>query len=119
MVSKSGCYPVDGGLESGPEGKAQCFVSGVSHAAGRPDGLAGGVRQLEVAIYCLKTERRREDCRQWVHRDDLTSVSLRTASVKCPVSLLLVTNKGHLVYIMRRLMNNFFVHHCLILCSTS
>lgn len=53
MSSKSSCYPVDGSLEIGPEGKAQRFVSGVTHAAGRPDRFTGGVRQLEVSIYCL------------------------------------------------------------------
>ncbi len=57
MVSKRGCYPVDGSLESGPESKAQCFVSGVSHAAIRPDRLTGGMGQLEVSIYSLKTKR--------------------------------------------------------------
>lgn len=56
MITESGCYPVDGSLERGPESKAQCFVSGVSHAARRPDGLTGGVRQLEVAVYSLETE---------------------------------------------------------------
>lgn len=55
MSSKSSCYPVDGSLEIGPEGKAQRFVSGVTHAAGRPDRFTGGMRQLEVSIYCLKT----------------------------------------------------------------
>lgn len=43
MISKSGRDPIDGGLESGSEGKAQCFVSGVLHAAGRPHGFTGGV----------------------------------------------------------------------------
>lgn len=57
MISESGCYPVDGSLESGPEGKAQCFVRGVAHAAGRPDRFTGGMRQLEVSIYCLKTRK--------------------------------------------------------------
>lgn len=55
MISKSGGNPVDGGFESGPKGKAQCFVSGVLHAAGRPHGFTGGVRQLEVSIYRLET----------------------------------------------------------------
>lgn len=72
MIPKSSCYPVDGSLESGPEGKAQCFVSGVAHAAGRPDGFTGGVRQLEVSIYCLKTK----------EVQDTTSVSERTTKVR-------------------------------------
>lgn len=54
MISKSSGNPVDGGFESGPEGKAQCFVSGVLHAAG-PHGFTGGVRQFEVSIHCLET----------------------------------------------------------------
>lgn len=54
MISKSSSYPVDGSLESGPEGKAQCFVSGISHAAGGPHGFTGGMGQLEVPIYSLK-----------------------------------------------------------------
>lgn len=56
MISKSSGNPVDGSFESGPEGKAQCFVSGVLHAAGRPHGFTGGVRQLEVSIHCLETK---------------------------------------------------------------
>lgn len=60
MISERGCYPVDGSLESGPESKAQCFVSGVSHGAARPDRLTGGVRQLEVSVYSLE-RRRGED----------------------------------------------------------
>lgn len=54
MISKSSGNPVDGGFESGPEGKAQCFVSGVLHAAGRPHGFTGGVRQFEMSIHCLE-----------------------------------------------------------------
>lgn len=56
MISKSSGNPVDGGFENGPEGKAQCFVGGVLHAAGRPHGFTGGVRQFEVSIHCLETK---------------------------------------------------------------
>lgn len=58
MISESGRYPVDGGLERGPEGEAQRLVRGVSHAAARPDGFTGGVRQLEVSIDCLEEKHR-------------------------------------------------------------
>lgn len=65
MISKRRCYPVDGSLESGPESKAQCFVSWVSHAACRPHWFTGGMRQLEVSIYCLKTKRtQHKSCQQ-------------------------------------------------------
>lgn len=58
MISKSGRDPVDGGLESGSEGKAQCFVSGVLHAAGRPHWFTGGVGELEVSIHRLKMKKK-------------------------------------------------------------
>lgn len=66
MMSESSGYPVDGGLESGPESKAQCFVCGVPHAARRLHGFTGGVGQLEVSIHCLQTEEGRagHDCCQ-------------------------------------------------------
>lgn len=54
MISKSSGNPVDGGFESGPEGKAQRFVSGVLHAAGRPHGFTRGVRQFKVSIHRLE-----------------------------------------------------------------
>lgn len=54
VFPKGGGYPVDGGLERGPEGEAQRLVSAVAHAAGRAEGLAGGVGQLEVAIHRLE-----------------------------------------------------------------
>lgn len=57
MISKGGGYPVKGSLECGPESKAQCFVGGVSHAAGRPDWLTGSMRQLEVSVYSLKIKK--------------------------------------------------------------
>lgn len=58
MISKCCGYPVDGSLESGPQGEAQCLVGGVLHAAGRPDGFTGSMRQLEVSIYGLKTTKK-------------------------------------------------------------
>lgn len=61
MISKCCGYPVDGSLESGPQGEAQCLVGGVLHAAGRPDGFTGGVRQLEVSIYGLKTAKEQQN----------------------------------------------------------
>lgn len=54
MISERSRNPVDGSLESDPEGKPQCFVSGVLHAAARPHGFTGGVGQLEVSIHRLK-----------------------------------------------------------------
>lgn len=56
MVSKSSGNSVNGSFESGSEGKAQCFVSGVLHAAGRPQRFTGGVRQFEVSIHRLETK---------------------------------------------------------------
>lgn len=44
MIAKSSGYPVDGSLERGPQGKAQCFVGGVLHAASGPAGFTGSVR---------------------------------------------------------------------------
>lgn len=79
MIPKCSCYPVDGGLESGPQSKAQCFVGRFPQAAGRPDGLTGGVRQLEVSIDRLKASQTGSSCGQWVH-GDLVSVSLWTVS---------------------------------------
>lgn len=61
MISKSGRDPVDGGLESGSEGKAQCFVSGVLHAAGRPHWFTGGVGELEVSIHRLKMKKKKKN----------------------------------------------------------
>ena len=54
MLPEGGGYPVDGGLEGGPEGEAQRLVCAVAHAAGRAQGLAGGVGQLEVAVHRLE-----------------------------------------------------------------
>lgn len=54
MIPKSGGYPVDGSLERGPQGKAQCFVGGILHAATRPAGFTGSVRQLEVSVHGLE-----------------------------------------------------------------
>lgn len=54
MIPEGGGYPVDGGLERGPQGKAQGFMGGVLHAAARPAGFTGGVRQLEVSVHGLK-----------------------------------------------------------------
>lgn len=57
MISERSRNPVDGSLESGPEGKPQCFVSGVLHAAARPQWFTGGVGQLEVSIHRLKMKK--------------------------------------------------------------
>lgn len=57
MISKSSGNPVDGGFESGPEGKAQGFVRGVLQAAGRPHGFTGGVGQFEVSVHRLETKK--------------------------------------------------------------
>lgn len=54
MIPKSSGYPVDGSLERGTQGKAQCFVGGILHAAAWPAGFTGSVRQLEVSVYSLK-----------------------------------------------------------------
>lgn len=87
MIAKSGRYPVDGGLECGPESKAQRFVSRVSHAARRPDGLTGGVRQLEVAVHSLET--RRTTALVSVHMLQTNSCTLfpLTSALQCPEPL--------------------------------
>lgn len=65
MIPKSGGYPVDGSLERGPQCKAQCFMGGIRHAAARPAGFTGSVRQLEVSVHGLKrTKWRMRRCRK-------------------------------------------------------
>ena len=59
-MPEGGGYPVDGGLEGGPESEAQRLGGAVAHATGRTEGLAGGVGQLEVAVHRLEALKGRD-----------------------------------------------------------
>lgn len=76
MISKCCGYPVDGSLESGPQGEAQCLVGGVLHAAGRPGGFTGSVRQLEVSIYDLKTTKKQYETLLSGHTNQTVTVKI-------------------------------------------